>query len=82
MCKADAAVILNVGKEDMATNLADILTQLLHYSLKQEILGCLICDYLGGARSCGQWEVWFLFGVLQISIGEYNYDMQGLLEIG
>ena len=37
--------ILRAGKEDTATNLADLLTKFLPYYWKQELLGLLLYNY-------------------------------------
>ena len=47
--KAAAAEILRVWKEDTATNLADPLTKLMTYTIKNGLLGqiCMITKYIG-----------------------------------
>ena len=46
-CVREAAAdgILRIGKEDMATKLADLLTKFLPYSWKGKLLGCLLYNY-------------------------------------
>ena len=43
--EAAAAGILHVGKEDTLTNIADLLTKLLPYSRKQELLTAILYNY-------------------------------------
>ena len=43
--EAAGAVILRIGKEDTATNMADPLTKFMSYLRKNELLGKILYDY-------------------------------------